>query len=73
LATIWGTDVSGTTFVPTTSTNAIALTDCSFNIIGGSISAERNLISAGHYAIDISGTAHHNHVLGNYIGLMPVA
>jgi len=63
-----GTDVSGTTFVPTTSTNAIALTDCSFNIIGGSISAERNLISAGHYAIDISGTAHHNHVLGNYIG-----
>ncbi len=42
-----------------------------FNVIGGSTSAERNLISGGaSVGVSIAGKqSHHNSVLGNYIGV----
>jgi Calx-beta domain/Domain of unknown function (DUF4214) len=63
----FGTDVTGMTYINNNRDN-ISLTDCSSNVIGGPTAAERNVIANGYYGIVMSGTAHHNRVIGNYIG-----
>jgi hypothetical protein len=63
----FGTDVTGMTYI-TNNRDNMALNDCSSNIIGGPTATERNVIANGYYGIVILGSAHHNRVIGNYIG-----
>jgi uncharacterized repeat protein (TIGR01451 family) len=61
-----GTDKNGTAKLP--NTNAGILIGESGNLIGGTTSAARNIISGNNRGIFISSTAASNKVQGNYIG-----
>lgn len=64
-----GTDASGTAAVPNL-TEGLTISSCSANIIGGTTSAERNVISGSGSGngISISGNATNNQIMGNFIG-----
>ena len=61
-----GTGASGTTKVPNANTG-VAINSSS-NIIGGTTSADRNVISGNDTQISIGGNATNNQVMGNFIG-----
>jgi parallel beta-helix repeat protein len=60
-----GTNAAGTAAISNAS-SGVSITDSSNNTIGGSLAAERNLISGNVRGISLSGTG--NTVQGNYIG-----
>ena len=47
----------------------VVIMTCSNNIIGGSNTASRNVISANYYGIDLDNNANDNVIIGNYIGV----
>ncbi|HEY0323445.1 MAG TPA: Calx-beta domain-containing protein [Pyrinomonadaceae bacterium] len=63
-----GTDVTGTVAIGQGNVGVWITNDASFNIIGGSTAAERNVISANASGVSMDSTPHHNKVQGNYIG-----
>jgi hypothetical protein len=62
-----GTDVSGTKSLPNTS-NGLVINGSSDNLIGGTTSAARNIISGNGDGIYLTSAATGNTVEGNYIG-----
>ena len=72
LGNIVGLDFAGTAPVPNSSTNggaAISFANASSNIIGGTITADRNIISGNFLrGVDMEESSTANVVEGNYIG-----
>ena len=64
-----GTNVSGT--AARRNGTGVGVLSGSANLIGGTSSSERNVIAGNGYAIQISGPAAGNQVVGNYIGTDP--
>ena len=64
---LFGTDFTGTQRLPN-SGHAVEIQDASDNLVGGTESGARNIISGSYYGVAIGGASRGNVVAGNYIG-----